>query len=230
MRWIFGSLVLANLVYALVVWQQSGKQQEVPSVEVRAIEGEELLLLSELGTTNRLVRQQAALTDGVVDRSAGNELCTIVGPFGETLRAEYFVEYLSALDVVAEVKRVEVPGEPGYWVFQTPQPSRKAALRRLQELQAKGVDSYVIPKGELENAISFGMFSVEAGAQQRLTQIINLGYEASVKKIDRAVEEIWVSLVAREADKVGENQWLELLNREEGLEMRQNFCPAVASE
>lgn len=228
MRWIFLSLLLANAIYFAFMWRQP-EVVSANAVPVAVDEGRSLVLLEEKEVENHaLSSMKSRAVEGQVKRSS--DLCTLVGPFNELLRAEYFQEHLRSLGVVSQVKLLEVPGASSYWVYQSPQPSRKAALRRLQELQAKGLDSYVIPKGELENGISFGLYSVERGAQQRLTQIIDLGYEASIRKVDRTVEEIWVSMRAPETDRIGDELWFELLNREEGLEMRQNFCPAVASE
>ncbi|WP_439136339.1 SPOR domain-containing protein [Pseudomaricurvus sp.] len=157
-------------------------------------------------------------------------VCTLVGPFKEPLPAEYFVERLGALDVKASVELLEVPGDPGFWVYQAPESSRKAALRRLHELQAKGIDSYVIPKGELENGISFGLFSDRGRAEEQLESVQSSGYQADIRTVPRSFEEIWVSMAAGEAEKIGSERWLELLNREDDLEKRQNFCPDVASE
>ena len=171
---------------------------------------------------------EGELPDSARPESAG-PMCTYVGPFKAMLPAEYFAEHLSALEVQADVQRVEVPGEPSFWVYQAPESSRKAALRKLHELQAKGIDSYVIPKGELENGISFGLYNQLDSAEGRLELVQKAGYKAEVRRVDRTFEEIWVSLESQEAAKVGQELWFELMNREDGLEKRQNFCPAVAS-
>jgi hypothetical protein len=152
----------------------------------------------------------------------------MVGPFKDLLPAEYFVEHLQALEVLGAVERLEVSSGAGFWVYQPSRASRKEALRRLHELQAAGLDSYVIPKGELENGISFGFFSDRRGAEARLAEVGALGYEVLLKEVARSYEEIWVVLTALESTKIGDELWLKLLNREAGLEMRQNFCPGVA--
>ncbi len=55
------------------------------------------------------------------------------------------------------------------------------------------------------------------------------GYSAAVEEMERTYEEVWVVLSAAEAAKVDENLWKKLLKKEEKLELRQNFCPDVAS-
>lgn len=234
MRSIFFSLVVVNLVVFGLLWFQ---QREAPVQQLRpqaAPKGAvELTLLSEVERGDHLqvsTTQRSEFSRTAEVAGEQSPLCTFVGPFKDLLAAEYMVEHLSALEVEARVRRMEVPGEPSFWVYQEPQSSRKSALRRLHELQAKGVDSYVIPRGELENGISFGLYNAEEGAITRLNEIKGRGYEADIRRVERSFEEIWVSMPVVPADQIAESVWFELLNREDGLEKRQNFCPDVASE
>ncbi|MCW8196843.1 hypothetical protein F6455_18790 [Proteobacteria bacterium 005FR1] len=157
-------------------------------------------------------------------------LCTLVGPFSELLKAEYFQERLAALDVLASVQELEVPGEVSYWIYLPPRESRKQAFNEFRELQAKGIDSYVIPKGELANGISFGMFSQPNLAKSRLEDMRSRGYAAELKEVTRTYKEIWAVAAAAEAAKLAPESWLQVMASEDNLERRQNFCPAVASE
>lgn len=248
MRAIFLTLVVANLVALGVLWWQSGTAEPPAAAAANrpASTAAPLQLLSELqgersaqipvSERQRVVDEPVApgrttteAASGTAPADRGEPLCTLVGPFSKHLPAEYFVEHLQALEVAASVVVLEVPGKPNYWVYQKPEASRKAALRRLHELQAKGIDSFVIPKGDLENGISFGVFSEIKRAEARAVEIRALGYAAEVRPRPRTFEEIWVSLGSGEAAKIGRESWLELLNRESGLEKRENFCPAVAS-
>lgn len=244
MKAIFLTLVVANLVAFGVLWWQSGTA-EVPAAVAAYQPAPTAASLQLLGGPQgeRNPQTPAPARQRVVDEPVTNERtvggaaisdrsespCTLVGPFKKHLSAEYFVEHLQALEVEASVVLLEVPGKPNYWVYQKPESSRKTALRRLHELQAKGVDSFVIPKGDLENGISFGVFSDIKRAEVRAAEIHAMGYAAEVRPRPRTFEEIWVSVTRAEAGKVGPESWLELLNREPGLEKRENFCPAVAS-
>ena len=231
MRWICISLVLANIALAAWYWVAGGGRvaPEAVTRAPMAVADQSLRLLSEVaneGVSQLIPEQRLRMPVGEVEE--GGAVCSMVGPFKALLPAEYFVEHLQALEVQAEVERLEVPSGAGYWVYQAPQSSRKEALRRLHELQAAGLDSYVIPKGELENGVSFGFFSNRAGAQARLAEVSERGYDVLLKEVARSYEEIWVVLASLESAKVGDELWLTLLNREEGLEIRQNFCPGVA--
>ena len=190
----------------------------------------QLVLLGELQESeleSMLASKERLVAGSPSDKS--QRLCTLIGPFKELLQAEYFSERLMALDIKASVESIEVPGESGFWVFQSAQLSRKAALRRLYEFQAKGIDSYIIPKGELENGISFGVFAQREKAEQKKAEIERFGFNAEIKSADSSYQEVWVVLQPQEAVKVGEELWLELLKSTQHAELVQNFCPSLAS-
>ncbi|TQV67296.1 SPOR domain-containing protein [Exilibacterium tricleocarpae] len=236
MRWIFLTLLLANGV--ILAWQLlRDPEPQAPAVTAKPVvaerEGVEwLTLLSELEgqALADMLREKGRLqlteNTGAVQ---GEPLCTLVGPFEKLLRAEYFIERMAALEIAAEIQDVEIPGEVGYWVYLPPEVSRKEALRRLHELQAKGVDSYVIPKGELANGISFGMFSQEALALRRQEDMVNRGYAAEIKEMARTYKETWALLRPDQAAKISEELWFQVTADNPGIERRQNFCPTVAS-
>ena len=155
--------------------------------------------------------------------------CQLIGPFSELLHAEYLVERLGALDAPASIKYVEIADGKNYWVYSKPEMSEKEALRRLYEVQAKSIDSYIIPSGELANGISFGQFGDAKEAEKKAEQIRSQGYAAEVKEIPKSHSEIWVEINVEVAQKVSEHQWLELLKDEKSIEKRQNYCLGVAN-
>lgn len=165
-----------------------------------------------------------------VKRHDGKPLCELVGPFGDMEKAEEFIEKLKGVEVSGGVKEIELPSGTGYWVYLKPLRNRKEALRRLSELQAKGVDSYVIPKGELENGISLGMFSQKGLADARLKEMSAVGLEPQLKEIERSYREIWVMLNQGEGAKMSKYTWENLLKGINMLERRQNYCLDVASQ
>ena len=100
----------------------------------------------------------------------------------------WFEEESTALDY-----RQGLGGDPGYpfigvteqeealppfhWVIIPPFDTRDQALDRYRELVARGIEAYVVPSGERENAISLGLFrslrSAEGVLQRRQAQNIN---------------------------------------------------------
>ncbi len=156
-------------------------------------------------------------------------LCLLIGPFGDQELAQSLMQRLEALDLQPRLENLEVPEDPGYWVYLPPELSQKAALRRLHELQSKNIDSYIIPRGELALGISLGMFSQDVLARQRRQELETQGYDAKIQEISRSHRETWVSLPSSHAAQVAEQFWSEFFNQHPGLDKRQNFCPGVAS-
>lgn len=239
MRWIVASLIFTNVVALLVQlamphWGLS-RGEEVVAGHAPAIPdkraGRSLQLLAELDDAARqaMVSDKQRLRQATAVAVTSQPLCTMAGPFAELLRAEYFVERLAALDVSSSIEDVEVPGDVAYWIYLPPRESRKQAFSELRELQAKGIDSYVIPKGELANGISFGMFSRADLASNRLKDMRSQGYAAELKEITRSHKETWVVLAPGQAKRLSQETWQAMLADEENAERRQNFCPPVAS-
>jgi hypothetical protein len=238
MRWIAASLLVINVVALLVQLLMPGSEAvarenrpELPQLRGNT----QLKLLGELDEPALQVMVQAkekarlAAARAVVDAEKP-PLCTLVGPFPELLKAEYFQERLAALDVAASIQDLEIPGEVSYWIYLPPRESRKQAFNELRELQAKGIDSYVIPRGELANGISFGMFSQPNLAKGRLEDMRSRGYPAELREITRTYKETWVVVPSIEAAKLDSESWLQTMAAGDNLERRQNFCPPVASE
>jgi hypothetical protein len=237
MRWVFIALVAINGVMAYWLAQNEGPSAlQKARVPAEAINAEPLILLSE-AQVGAVTSARASLGEArkrlqyaeVVGGAQGGAICTLVGPFAEIAAGDQFVQRLSALEIRAELQELELPGEMAFWVYLMPELSRKAALRRLHELQAKGVDSFVIPKGELANGISFGMFNERLKAETTLSGLKSLGYQVQIKELERSYQESWVVLIAQEAQKVSSELWFQLLEGLPDLQQRQNFCPGVAS-
>lgn len=167
--------------------------------------------------------------ESVTTSSSADEQCQLIGPFAELLHAEFLVERLTGLDVPAVIKHIEIADGKNYWVYLKPEMSEKEALRRLNEIQqGKGIDSYIIPSGELANGISFGQFSNAKDAADKADQIRSKGYAAEIKEIPKSHSEIWVEVKEKTDQKLSAEHWLELLKEEKGIERRQNYCFAVA--
>ena len=237
MRAIFILLLAANIAFFGYQYFYAAKNDAVPGVksEVKDVAvGEGLLLLAEQGAA--LMPRPKVKPDVRADLSSANngepkaEFCTMLGPYGQLLQAEYAVERLSALGALAHIAPVEIKEGESYWVYLKPEVSEKEALRRLYELQKKNIESHVITKGELTNGISFGRYADYSGAEARSIEVKKAGYEVDIKMLPRTIQEIWVVVEAGFAEKIDKTVWADLLTKESGLEKRQNFCLGVASQ
>jgi len=234
MRNTFFALLVVNLV--LLLWGLIfGSASAAPQWERKPFKYgqlEELTLLKEIASP--AVSQQSAQPvtrdEPALPMKDGKLLCDMVGPFEDKPQAELFLERLTAIDIAAQIKDLELPAGLRYQVYLAPEASRKAALRKLTELQAKQVDSYIIPKGELANGISLGLFSREPLAQDHLSKMRSIGLNPEMKVIERTYWETWVMLEPGEAGEMSTLSWERVLEGMNDLERRQNFCLDVASQ
>lgn len=228
MRWIVASLLVMNISAFIYFWLFSGAESAPAAAlaDKRLADNLSITLLSEKVDVEPVAQP---VPEPPAQPQVAPPVCTLVGSFKTLLKAEYFAEALLALGLRAEVKRVAVESDSGYWLYLPPEASRKEALRRLSELQARGVDSYVIPSGNLVNGISLGMFSRRERAEIMLERIKRQGYRPQIVAVPRKVQEIWVFLGQGEAAKLSDKRWLELLSSADYIQKRQNLCADLAS-
>ncbi len=182
----------------------------------------------EVLTDKQLSNLKVLSSNPEVHQQSG-DLCSMVGPFKNLAQADILIERLSALDVVAILETLEIPIEPAYWVYLPPLPSKDSAYRKLSELQALKIDSYVIPKGNLTNGISLGLFNEHAGAVAKQKDLKAKGYDVLVHTETRTVAQNWVVVKASESSKITLKTWSSLISGQEDIGYQQNFCPTVAS-
>jgi cell division septation protein DedD len=156
-------------------------------------------------------------------------VCHMIGPLKELISARQIKERLRALDISVHLYGIKVPGKPDYWVHLGPLRSRKEALDLLRELQSKKIDSFLITEGDLANGISLGFFTREDLARAVLEQRRELGYDAKIQSVQRFSEELWAVFDDGEYGKFSNELWQQIQTGTQGLELRKNFCDAIAS-
>jgi len=234
MRAIFVVLLIANVAFFAHQYfyvKDTNLQIGKPSQHVEAKSN--LQLLAEANSSSPNKQRLTPVSAAVPDSSPAGEkaeLCTMIGPYDQLLQAEYAVERLNALGVIAHITPVEIQEGEIFWVHLKPEMSEKEAVRRLYELQKKNIESHVITKGDLANGISFGRFADYQQAESKMQEVESQGYEAVIKRLPKTIHETWVVLDAGFAEKVGISIWDDLLSKQSGLERRQNVCLGVASQ
>ncbi len=187
MRWIFLSLLLANM--SVFLWHQ---QHEVGQVRVHAEQkaapvvvrgASSLRLLSELGGD--------AVSAGS-GTSSGQ--CFLLGGFTQELRVRQLEQRLLSLDIHVRIAVTEVSQGVDQWVYIAPLPSRQAALQMLRELQSRNIDSYLITEGELANGILLGTFPRSDAAVSVVERVRQAGFDAQTRELPRAYHEFWVQV------------------------------------
>lgn len=239
MRWVFFTLVLANL--ALSGWfiylqpESTPEPVRVNQVQLLQQAARPLQLLSELSEDDltqlktlkaERIKMQAPEPEQI--QQEPTPMCTIVGPFSALVDAQVLLKRIRALELEVKLQELEIEEGPGYWVYMGPMASQKEALQKLKEVRRQKIDSYVVTKGPLVNSVSFGVFSRKELADSRLAKMRKAGLDAKTYEFVRSRKENWLMLPAGEVEKLAQNLWQELLRENSSLQMRQNYCPGVA--
>jgi hypothetical protein len=246
-RWIVISLIFLNV--ALVLWGGLGHKHASElstmnaGVGARSLDmpGAKLVLLRER-VTNTLppavpseVAKAPAADENtppaakIVTPIADPDLCVLLGPFESQEAGKSLYNRLLAIDIQTKFAAIEVGGEPDYWVYLTPEASRDLAIVKLHELQDKKIDSFIIPRGELANGVSLGVFDKQENAESRKQSIIERGYDAKIKANQRTYLENWVVIYPEQAVKMSPQLYSQLRNDNNKLDLRKDQCSKVAS-
>ena len=163
-----------------------------------------------------VLEREIILEQGMIDRVVVNIVaaprvedvpeCLRLGPFKGLVEARDGQSLLEAPDVAVVLRAVDQPtGTEDYRVLIPPQKTAQEAFRRLRELQARKIDSYVITDGANANGISLGVFSTRGAAQNARIQLETRGYETVIVPMPRYHREYW--LYSDDAPSIGAEVW-----------------------
>lgn len=199
MRWVFLLLLLLNV--GLFVWQhrlapsaggELSLSMRTPTAAVAPAQS--LRLLAEA--------QQAAATAGMAGTGGSSEesvaRCLVLGGFNSMERARQLKQRLLSLDIAVRVVSAEASFGSDHWVYIPPLASRQASLRQLRELQARGVDSYLITEGEMANGILLGVFPRLDAAVSVADKLRASGYAPQLRELPRIYQEYWVRVAEKD--------------------------------
>ena len=208
MKWIFYTLLLANLAYLAfnliakatpAVTDDSNPTMVniSPSWEAPFEErGARILFLSEAveqenKSTLKLLPEQPTLVAPASDLKA----CMGLGPFENVLSAQDVAGRLNAMSYTAKMTAVDTPtGEFDYRVMLPPVSSTQEAFRKLREFKSRDIDSFVITKGVNARGISLGVFSSNGTAEDHRRALVAQGYDVHVNAIPRVNRSYWIQI------------------------------------
>lgn len=227
MRWIAFFLLLLNL--GLFAWYMAtpppGDRSGIAS-KSEAGQGQGLVLISEASPGSLSAAEVVSVP--IPAATSQEQHCTLIGPFPQAYRGQDIVQRLGALQIQGALREIEMQGQMRYWVFLPPLSSRREAFNKLRELQAQGIDSYVIPKGTLADGISFGIFSERARAELLTEELTSKSIGAKFREEPQIYLERWIVLMPGAAERLAAEFWQQLGEEYPELGRRQNLCSEVA--
>ncbi|MEH6567358.1 MAG: SPOR domain-containing protein [Halopseudomonas sp.] len=192
MRSLFLFLLLLNLLYALWQWQIGGWRlfehdlAREPGTAVTDVAAERASSIAGSGANTTL--PDAKQVPGALAESKP-ALCVMLGTFAERASAEQLQQRLLALDIAAELIAQEEVASTDYWLVMSVKGGAQGAMARLSLLQEKGVDSFVITRGDFAGNLSLGVFSQREYAAARQAQLEAEGYEVSIQTVEKTREQ-----------------------------------------
>ncbi|MDT8399525.1 MAG: SPOR domain-containing protein [Pseudomonadales bacterium] len=155
--------------------------------------------------------------------------CFTIGPFGEDSgEGERLQSYVGSLGYQSSLRFVEVMEEPDYWVHLPPFASDAAALRKLEELRAKKIDSYLINSGDLIRGISLGLFSRRAFALALQERLASQGYASVIAEVPRSYKEVWLDISGLPPEGLNTVQWAEFSEGRADFHQAEKLCETIA--
>jgi hypothetical protein len=177
-----------------------------------------------------------ALTPRKAPPRAGAELTTVtapacfhVGPFPDVDLVARAETRLNQLQLAYSRRSEESRVVAGYLVYLPPLPSQAAAERKRQELTRLGFRDHALMQEEgMQNAISLGLFAVEANAESRVRELADKKVQARVQPHLQARTRYWLDLSVKSpsdtADKIEQIDWAA-----KDVQVQEIPCPAGAS-
>lgn len=202
MRWLFVLLLVANTGYlgweldretairhhqaaALIPVPASAQRlpllEELPELpSVRTLEtaiADPVSPSVETPTQDTLVADMPEMVLPETGTVVTSYRCFRYGPLLDQDQLASLQEWFTAKGARAESHYVEEQGRRLYWIYLAPQPSRENAMTVLQEMRSRGIGDFrLINRGDLQNAISLGLFSSREAVDARLEELKEKGY------------------------------------------------------
>ena len=217
MKYLFLSLVLLNILYAL--WQLQHNVLET-SVSTESA-GSPVV---EPGPT-----APVAIAESEPPRPDAAALCVTLGRFAAQEDAEQLRQRLLALDIESRLQAREVVMGADYWLVMPVVGGERHAVIQLSALQEQGIDSFLITRGEMAGSLSLGVFAREDYAQVRREQLQQLGHDVRLHAFNKKEQQYVVEVDSKARRLVDQAMLTRLRNDFPGLQHQYQPCGGVAN-
>ena len=111
----------------------------------------------------------------------GESMCFTYGPFPDNQQATELITWFADNQVKYEQRLDTGRDKQLFWIYLQPGESRNSAMQAIEDLKNKGISDYrLIESGNMQNAISLGLFSTQASVNKRLNELKDKGYNPVV--------------------------------------------------
>jgi hypothetical protein len=132
---------------------------------------------------------------GITDEQSilGLGTCFSFGPIADELQANGLNDWFATNGGQAKIRHTDERGRQLFWVYLSPQESRQDAMETIKSFKKEGIrDFRLIVKGNMQNAISMGLFSSQAAVNSRLSELKKKGYKPVVVPYADGKRVFWI--------------------------------------
>ncbi|MGK0299039.1 MAG: hypothetical protein ACI9XC_002665, partial [Gammaproteobacteria bacterium] len=199
MRWLFIFLLLVNVVYlgwevdrgtkieimktpvAINIPSNASMLQLISELQIppvtRVVYINEQVNVLELSENEELVAELPDILLNQTDEIISSEMCFRYGPIPDESIIRGLSDWFRSRNVIERIHYNEEQSSQMFWVYLAPQQTKENALAVIQEMENKGIGDFrLINRGDLENAISLGLYSSQEAVNNRLKELNNKGY------------------------------------------------------
>ena len=210
LKWIFAALVLANLgLWMWATWYKETLVEENRSASA-PVSPEKLRLLNEPGEKHTPRKVSPFAKAGL--RTGAGTVCFHIGPFSDADIVTRAENRLKELELTYSRRQEETRTITGYLVYLPPLSSLEEVERKRQELTRLGFkDNALIQEEGMQNAISLGVFTVEANAETRVRELAAKKVSARMQPFELSRKRFWldvaVNIPSDTLAKLGQMDW-----------------------
>ena len=152
-------------------------------------------------------------TNHVQETKQEKILCVSFGPFTESHQAGELSNWLKENEIQTKQRNEGDTEDQYFWIYLSPSETKDEAKVAIADLKGKGVQDYrLINKGNLQNAISLGLFSTQSAVNRRLNELKNIGYQPIMVPYHKTDFIIWVDAKVDTKDNTEGNILTEFIN------------------
>lgn len=152
--------------------------------------------------------------------------CYSIGPFLLVNDVNNTAKLFEGVDGMSTQQRAAAErSQAGYWAYVPPLDTLQAARAVLRDLQDRGIrEILIISEGARANAISAGVYTTEAQAQERRDAIHAFGYTAEIEPLYRTQPQYWLDVDVMKSQMIPVKLWQKISKKFPNITQAQRPC------
>ena len=144
---------------------------------------------------NQLVTELPDIGTVNLDSEATKKYCYTFGPIEEEMLATGIGDWFNSRRAKTYIHFTDERGSQLFWIYLTPDNPDRNTMDIIRDLKDKGIEGYpLISKGELQNAISLGLYKGQIAVNEKIAKLKEQGYKPVVVPYAEGKRVYWVDV------------------------------------